>query len=102
MQVNQIIAIAITGLTISIALSPPSMASPKQYQAGYRAGAAHGKESGRIDGSGEAGTNAMHTNASCRIEHPKNKDYNRGYDRGCRTAYELTFVREYKHRKQKK
>jgi hypothetical protein len=106
MQVHRIIAIAITGVTISIALSLPSMATPKQYQAGYRAGyragVAVGKASGRMDGSGEAGTNAMHTNASCSIEHPKNKDYDRGYDRGCRTAYEQTFVREYKKRKQKK
>jgi hypothetical protein len=102
MQVHRIIAIAITGMTISILLSPPSMATPKQYQAGYRAGVAVGKESGRMDGSGEAGTNAMHTNASCSIEHPKNKDYDRGYDRGCRTAYEQTFVRAYKNRKQNK
>jgi hypothetical protein len=102
MQVYRIITIAITGVTISIALAAPSMATPKQYQAGYRAGVAVGKESGRMDGSGEAGTNAMHTNASCSIEHPKNKDYDRGYDRGCRTTYEQTFIRSYKNRKPKK
>jgi hypothetical protein len=102
MQVHQIISIALTSVTIAIGFSAPSMATPQQYRAGYRAGVSVGKESGRIDGSGEAGTNAMHTNASCSIEHPKNKDYDRGYDRGCRTAYEQTFVREYKNRKQKK
>jgi hypothetical protein len=99
MQVCRIIAIAMTGVIISIGFSAPSMATPKQYQAGYRAGVAMGKESGRMDGSGEAGTNSMHTNASCSIEHPKNKDYDRGYDRGCRTAYEQTFVQAYKNRK---
>jgi hypothetical protein len=102
MQVNRIITIAITGAIISIGFSAPSMATPQQYRAGYRAGVAAGKESGRMDGSGEAGTNAMHTNASCSIDRPKNKDYDRGYDRGCRTAYEQTFVRAYKNRKPKK
>ena len=102
MQVNQIIALVLTGLMMSIGLATPSSATPKQYQAGDKAGAAHGKALGRMDGSGEAGTNAMHTNASCRIEYPKSKDFDRGYDRGCRTAYEQTFVREYQHRKQKK
>lgn len=102
MQVNRIIAIAVTGVIVSIGLSAPSMATPQQYRAGYQAGVAVGKESGRMDGSGEAGTNAMHTNASCSIEHPKNKDYDLGYDRGCRTAYEQTFVRSYKNRKPKK
>lgn len=94
--------IAMTGITISIAFTAPSMATPQQYRAGYRAGIAVGKASGQMDGSGEAGTNAMHTNASCSIEHPKSKDYDRGYDRGCRTAYEQTFDRAYKNRKPKK
>jgi hypothetical protein len=100
MQVHRIIAI--TGMTISIGFSAPSMATPQQYRAGYRAGVAVGKESGRMDGSGEAGTNSMHTNASCSIERPKNKDYDLGYDRGCRTTYEQTFDRSYKNRKPKK
>ncbi len=101
MQFNRSIAILLTMSLVTIASAAPSRATPKQYRSGYAAGVAHGKESGRIDGSGEAGTNAMHTNASCLIEHPQNKDFDRGYDRGCRMAYEQTFMREYKKRKQK-
>jgi hypothetical protein len=102
MQVNQIIAMAIAGSIISIAIVTPSWANPKQYRAGYAAGVARGQEVGKMDGSGEAGTNAMHTNATCRIEQPKSKDYDRGYDRGCRTTYKKTFEQAYKNRKQNK
>jgi hypothetical protein len=101
MQFNRSIAILLTISIVTISSAAPGGSTPKQYRSGYAAGVAHGKESGRMDGSGEAGTNAMHTNASCQIEQPKNKDFDRGYDRGCRTAYEQTFVREYKKRKQK-
>jgi hypothetical protein len=101
MQFNRSIAILLTISIVTISSAAPGGATPKQYRAGYAAGVAHGTESGRLDGSGEAGTNVMHTNASCQIEHPKNKDFDRGYVRGCRTAYEQTFVREYKKRKQK-
>ncbi len=96
------IAIALTISTLAIAFSQPSWATPKQYRAGYTAGTAVGKKSGRMDGSGEAGTNSMHTNASCSIEHPKSKDFDLGYQRGCRPAYEQAFESAYKHRKQKK
>ncbi len=102
MGIDRIVAIMLTGLIISVALSTPSAATPKQYRAGYAAGVAVGKKIGKMDGSGEAGTNSMHTNATCRIETPKSKDYDRGYDRGCRAAYEQTFIREYKKRKQNK
>jgi hypothetical protein len=101
MQVNQIIAIAIIGAIISIAIVTPSWANPKQYRSGYAAGADRGQEFGRMDGSGEAGTNSMHTMATCRIEQPKSKDFDRGYDQGCRTAYEKTFKEAYKNRKKK-
>jgi hypothetical protein len=110
MQVNQIIAISIAGSIISIAIATPSWANPKQYRSGYAAGVARGQEVGKMDGSGEAGTNAMHTNATCQIEQPKSKDYDRlaarlrdrGYDRGCRTTYKKTFEQAYKNRKQNK
>jgi hypothetical protein len=102
MQVNQIIAMTIAGSILSTAIATPSWGNPKQYRAGYTAGAAHGKEMGRMDGSGEAGTNSMHTNATCRIEQPKSKDYDRGYEQSCRTAYEKTFEQAYKKRKQNK
>jgi hypothetical protein len=110
MQVNQIIAMAIAGSIISIAIATPSWANPKQYRAGYAAGVARGQEVGQVDGSGEAGTNAMHTTATCRIEQPKSKDFDRlaarlrdrGYDRGCRTTYKKTFEQAYKNRKQNK
>jgi hypothetical protein len=72
-----------------------------QYRSGYAVGTAHGKKVGKIDGSGEAGTNSMHTNATCGIEQPKQKDFDRGYIRGCRAAYESTFAREYKQRQKK-
>ncbi len=101
MQVKQTISISLTLSMLAIALSLPSWATPKQYRAGYTAGTAVGKKTGRMDGSGEAGTNAMHTNASCSIDRPKSKDYNRGYDLGCRAAYEQTFVRAYKNRQKK-
>jgi hypothetical protein len=93
MQVNQI---------ISITIAIPSGANSKQYRAGYAAGVVRGQEVGKMDGSGEAGTNAMHTNATCQIEQPKSKDYDRGYDRGCRTTYKKTFEQSYKNRKQNK
>jgi hypothetical protein len=96
------IAIAATISTLAIAFSPPSGATPKQYRAGYAAGAAVGKEAGQMDGSGKAGTNAMHTNATCSIDRPKSKDYDLGYDRGCRTTYEQTFERAYKNRQHQK
>jgi hypothetical protein len=110
MQVKQTIAsrwrsstaIAVAISTLAIAFSLPSWATPKQYRSGYTAGAAVGKESGQMDGSGAAGTNAMHTNATCSIERPKSKDYDRGYALGCRTTYEQTFERAYKNRKPKK
>jgi hypothetical protein len=102
MQVNQIIAVAIAGSIISIAIATPSWANPKQYRAGYAAGVARGQEVGQMDGSGEAGTNAMHTNATCQIEQSKSKDFDRGYDRGCRTTYKKTFEQAYKKRKQNK
>jgi hypothetical protein len=99
MQVNRVLTIALTGTMLSIALATNSLATPKQYRAGYAAGVAIGKEMGRMDGSGEAGTNSMHTNATCSIEHPKNKDFDRGYDRGCRITYEKTFEQAYRNRK---
>jgi hypothetical protein len=102
MQVNQMIAIMIAGSILSIAIDTPSGANPKQYRSGYAAGAACGQEFGRMDGSGEAGTNAMHTNATCQIEQPKSKDFDRGYDQGCRTAYKKMFEQAYKNRKQRK
>ncbi len=102
MRLTRTIAIALTGSIISIALATPSLATPKQYKAGYAAGVAIGKEMGRIDGSGEGGTNSMHTNATCLIEHPKSKDYDRGYDKACRITYEKTFEQAYKKRKKKK
>jgi hypothetical protein len=74
---------------------------PSQYQLGYKAGAAYGKKIGIMDGSGESGTNAMHTNATCSIEKPKNKFFDRGYVAGCRTAYEKTFEQSYNQRKKK-
>jgi hypothetical protein len=91
MKVNQTISILLIVTIFSICISSPIAATPKQYRSGYAAGAAYGKKIGQMDGSGEAGTNAMHTNATCRIEHPKNQDFDRGYDRGCRAAYEQTF-----------
>ena len=101
MQFKPTIAIALTISTLAIAFPLPSWATTKQYRAGYAAGTAVGKETGRMDGSGEAGTNAMHPNASCSIEHPKSKDFDRGYDRGCRAAYEQMFERAYKNRQKK-
>ncbi len=102
MRIDRILSLTLAGLVGSVWLNIPSFATPKQYRAGYAAGAAVGKRIGKMDGSGEAGTNSMHTNATCSIEHPKSKDYDRGYDKGCRTAYEQTFLREYKNRKNKK
>jgi hypothetical protein len=102
MQINQIIAMTIAGSIVSIAIVTPSWANPRQYRAGYSAGVARGQESGKMDGSGESGTNSMHTNATCQIEQPKSKDYDRGYDRGCRTTYKKTFEQAYKNRKQNK
>ena len=100
MNINRIIPIALTISTIAFCTS--SWATPKQYRSGYNAGAAIGTESGTMDGSGESGTNSMHTNATCSIEYPKSKDFDRGYDAGCRKAYEQSFDRAFKHRKPKK
>lgn len=92
------IAIAISA--ILLATATPSWATPHQYRAGYTAGAAVGNNIGKSDGSGESGTNAMHTNASCSIDRSKHKDFDRGYTLGCRTAYERAFIKAYKHRQQ--
>jgi hypothetical protein len=102
MNVNRKMAIALIGSIMTIALATSSLATPKQYKAGYAAGVAIGREMGKADGSGEAGTNSMHTNATCSIEHPKNKDFDRGYDKGCRITYEKTFEQAYKNRKKKR
>jgi hypothetical protein len=102
MHVNRMMTNVFVGSMISIVFATPSWGNPKQYRSGYATGAAHGKEMGRMDGSGEAGTNAMHTMATCRIEHPKSKDFDRGYDRGCRITYQKTFEQAYKNRKKKK
>lgn len=83
------------------ALSVPKSIASKQYRSGYAAGTAHGKKVGKMDGSGAAGTNSMHTNATCRFEPPKHKDFELGYIRGCRATYESTFVRKYKQRQNK-
>ncbi len=102
MQFKQPIAIALMISTIAIAFSSASWATPKQFRAGYQAGMAIGTKTGRMDGSGKAGTNSMHTNASCSIEQPRNPDFDRGYTSACRTAYERTFEAAYKNRSPKK
>jgi hypothetical protein len=88
-------------LGTSSALSVQKSTTSKQYRSGYAAGKARGKEVGKMDGSGAAGTNSMHTNATCGFDRPKQKDFERGYVRGCRAAYESTFAREYKQRQKK-
>ena len=88
-------------LGTSSALSVQKSTTSKQYRSGYAAGTARGKEVGKLDGSGAAGTNSMHTNATCGFEQPKQKDFDRGYIRGCRAAYERTFARKYKQRQKK-
>jgi hypothetical protein len=88
-------------LKTSNVLAIQKSTTSKQYRAGYAAGTAHGKKVGKLDGSGEAGTNSMHTNATCGVEQPKQKDFDRGYIKGCSAAYEQTFTREYKLRQKK-
>jgi hypothetical protein len=88
-------------LGTSSALSLQKSIVSQQYRSGYAKGTARGKEVGKMDGSGKAGTNSMHTNATCGFEQPKHRDFERGYIRGCRTAYERTFEREYQQRKKK-
>jgi hypothetical protein len=85
----------------SNALALQKSPTSKQYRSGYTAGTAEGKRVGKLDGAGEAGTNSMHTNATCGFEQPNQKDFERGYIRGCRTTYEQTFAREYKRRQKK-
>jgi hypothetical protein len=88
-------------LGTSRALSVQKSIASKQYRSGYAAGTARGKDVGKMDGSGEAGTNSMHTNATCGFEQPQRKDFERGCIRGCRAAYESTFDRAYKQRQKK-
>jgi hypothetical protein len=88
-------------LGTSSTLSLQKSATSKQYRSGYAAGTARGKEVGKMDGSGAAGTNSMHTNATCGFEQSKQQAFERGYMRGCRAAYESTFAREYKQRQKK-
>jgi hypothetical protein len=96
-------------LGTSRALSVQKSIASKQYrwrslserESGYAAGTVRGKEVGKMDGSGEAGTNSMHTNATCGFERFQHKDFERGYIRGCRAAYERTFDRAYKQRQKK-
>jgi hypothetical protein len=107
--IGYVIALGLTISTIwlteylgtSNAIAFQKSTTSKQYRSGFAAGTARGKQVGRMDGSGEAGTNSMHTNATCGFEQPKQQDFERGYIQGCRAAYERTFDREYKHRQKK-
>jgi hypothetical protein len=91
-----IAALCTIGLLTTIDIA---CATPKQYQQGLKQGAAYGKKVGTDDGSGKSGTNAMHTNATCAIETPRNRDFDRGYTTGCAPAYKKAFERAYRQRK---
>jgi hypothetical protein len=97
---------SIVALSLALVVATPTEAAKPnrspQYKSGYNTGAKLGRNIGYQDGSGLSGTNAKHTNATCLVQYPKNREYDRGYIDGCRVAYEKTFNFYYRKRQKRR